>query len=85
MIRSLLFVALCGRLEKSHTVLALLYEAISWMDPELIRKFEEGEREAVASELLKAHGGLTYASIQLHAFNTRFAGITRYKFKTKSH
>jgi hypothetical protein len=33
------------------------------MDPELIPKFEEGEREAVVRELLKAEGGLTVICI----------------------
>ncbi|KAF8965807.1 hypothetical protein BDZ97DRAFT_757671 [Flammula alnicola] len=55
------------------------------MDPELIPKFEEGEREAVARELLKMEGGLIYVFIPLDAFNTRFAGITQFEFRTMLH
>ena len=41
------------------------------MDPELIPRFEEGKREAVARELLEAEGGLTAVYIHLNTFITR--------------
>lgn len=54
------------------------------MDPVLIPRFEEGEREAVARELLEAEGGLTAVYIHLNLlYNTRFAGVTRYEFRTE--
>jgi hypothetical protein len=40
------------------------------MDPELIPKFEEGEREAVARDLLEAEGRLTQSFTLLDVLNT---------------
>jgi hypothetical protein len=53
------------------------------MDPELIPKFEEGKREAIARELLEAEGRLTYSFTLLDALITWFAGITQYEFRTE--
>ena len=47
-----------------------LFRGWKGMDPELIPKFEEGEREAAARELLKAEGRLTHL-IQLDALNLK--------------
>jgi hypothetical protein len=41
------------------------------MDPELIPRFEEGNREAVARELLEAEGGLAAVYIHLNIFITQ--------------
>ncbi|KAF8802778.1 hypothetical protein BYT27DRAFT_7111458, partial [Phlegmacium glaucopus] len=46
------------------------------MDPELIPKFEKGEREAAARELLKAEAMFIF-------YLTRFAGVTQFEFRTE--
>jgi hypothetical protein len=53
------------------------------MDPKLIPRFEEGEREAVARKLLEAEGGLTAVYIHYLLYNTGFAGVTQYEFRTE--
>jgi hypothetical protein len=40
------------------------------MDPELIPKFEEGQREAIARDLLEAEGMFTWSFTLLDALNT---------------
>jgi hypothetical protein len=54
------------------------------MDPELIPKFEEGEREAYVRKLLKAEGGLSVICIpSTPLYNMSFAGVTQHEFRTE--